>query len=232
VIDYLCSLRPSVEVVVKEPSVFWGGAARSPQSLRSSVSPQSTGGFFMFQNKKEYQRSYYLNHRKYLIERQRAYREDRRTRPAGKFGPIPRPIEWIETEFGCWNCTSHQGPFIYPIAWRDGKFVRLHRWLYEQCFGEIPDGIYVRHKCDNPKCINLEHLELGTPKQNTLDKKRHGTWQHGELHANHKLTWEIVRNIRNTYKLGNSTELCKKYGIDKSTVWKIVNRKSWNGVPE
>jgi len=44
------------------------------------------------------------------------------------------------------------------------------RWIYFQHYGEIPENLYVLHSCDNPLCVNIEHLRLGTPKDNALDK--------------------------------------------------------------
>jgi hypothetical protein len=54
------------------------------------------------------------------------------------------------------------------------RHFRLHRWLYEQLRGPIPDGLVLRHTCDNTLCINLDHLEPGTQIENIADRDKRG----------------------------------------------------------
>ena len=84
-----------------------------------------------------------------------------------------KPITWKELENGCWECTSHGkvGRGYAQIKPYGEKRTLVTRYLYEQLFGEIPDGMVVMHKCDNPKCINPEHLKLGTYADNVEDMK-------------------------------------------------------------
>ena len=49
-----------------------------------------------------------------------------------------------------------------------------HRWAWIQAHGEIPEELLVRHKCDNPPCINVDHLELGTDEDNARDRDSRG----------------------------------------------------------
>lgn len=59
----------------------------------------------------------------------------------------------------------------YGLVQVDRKRMRAHRWVWEAKFGPIPEGQVVRHKCDNPPCINTDHLELGTIADNNRDAR-------------------------------------------------------------
>ena len=79
---------------------------------------------------------------------------------------------------GCWEWQgdlTHNG---YGRVKVDGKAKRVHRVMWELRHGPIPDGMVVMHKCDNPKCCNPEHLELGTQRENVADmiQKNRAVW--------------------------------------------------------
>lgn len=57
----------------------------------------------------------------------------------------------------------------YGYKYEDGKQLAMHRLVWEKEHGPIPKGMHIRHKCDNKPCMLLEHLEIGTPKDNTRD---------------------------------------------------------------
>lgn len=87
----------------------------------------------------------------------------------------------------------------------DGKEWLLHRWTWTQAHGPIPPGVVIRHKCDNPPCYNLEHLEPGTMKDNSEDmvkRNRVNPHQARKTHCpqNHEYTEE------NTYIPPNRKE--------------------------
>lgn len=73
---------------------------------------------------------------------------------------------------GCWEKIGNSKG--YSMVRLHGKPVSFHRVAYTAHFGKIPKGMYVCHKCDNPKCINPDHLFLGAPRDNVLDSVKKG----------------------------------------------------------
>ena len=69
----------------------------------------------------------------------------------------------------CWVWTHGLDPKGYGLFAHKGKTVRAHRAAYELVNGEIPEDLYVCHTCDNRKCINPDHLWVGTQKDNVVD---------------------------------------------------------------
>lgn len=70
---------------------------------------------------------------------------------------------------GCWIYTGYKNECGYGRFRVHGKKVLAHRFSYQMRVGSIPDGMLVLHKCDNPACINPEHLYLGKEKENAID---------------------------------------------------------------
>ena len=144
-----------------------------------------------------------------------------------------KPIAFeVDGETGCFNVTSHRlNNNGYPRLTISSKCMLTHRFIWEQCFGEIPDGMFVCHKCDNPACINPEHLFLGTHTDNMHDMKEKGRAQRGESHHRARLTEEEVKKIRNEYvpwdKNHSIRVLAKKYKIGTTGIFDVVRRKSW-----
>lgn len=111
-----------------------------------------------------------------------------------------------------------------------------HRVAWQLTYGEIPKGMCVCHKCDNPICCNPKHLFLGTHQDNMRDMNEKGRhkWHSmkGEVHPKHKLTNEDVQYIRARYATGDTTfkELAKQMGISVSNISYIVRRETWRHV--
>jgi hypothetical protein len=86
-----------------------------------------------------------------------------------------RPIEYVVNEKGCHIGISHtHDKDGYMKIQRNKKCWHAHRWVYTQTYGDIPKGMVVMHSCDEPSCININHLSLGTIKDNNHDMIRKG----------------------------------------------------------
>jgi hypothetical protein len=134
----------------------------------------------------------------------------------------------------CWEWTGSSRGSGYGQASMGSRQRQYfsHRLSYEITFGNIPDGLFVLHHCDNRLCCNPEHLFLGTHKDNMQDmvrKGRHADFR-GELHPQHKLSNAQVSEIQLKYSSGTIThrQLAKEYGVWCSSIFYIVNRKREN----
>jgi hypothetical protein len=129
---------------------------------------------------------------------------------------------------GCWNWTAARPDGRYGIiATFQGGNRYAHRVSYEHHKGPIPKGIFVCHSCDNPACINPDHLFLGTPAENTADALRKGRMARGER-SNSKLTEHQVRAIRESR--ARLVDLANRYGVTISAICHIKSRKNWKHV--
>lgn len=102
---------------------------------------------------------------------------------------------------------------------------KAHRLSYIMNTGEIPENKMVLHTCDNPRCINPEHLMLGDHTENMKQMRERGRSLVGEKNTNSKLTPEQVHEIRNSDVSG--VWLSEVYGIAQSTISMIRNGKRW-----
>lgn len=95
--------------------------------------------------------------------------------------------------------------------------------------GDIPEGQIVRHKCLNKRCCNIEHLELGTHKDNSNDRIRDGTDNRGEKAPNATITNEIAKEI---YELRDkeTKDLMNKFNVSCSIINNIINGVTWSHV--
>jgi hypothetical protein len=131
----------------------------------------------------------------------------------------------------CWLWTGGNdgGAGYGEIHLHKSVKVLAHRASYERYKGPIPGGLFVCHKCDNPPCVNPDHLFLGTAQDNDRDKVEKRRHVFGERHHNAKLTEELIREIRIAHKnrVGTYQELADKYGMCFNSIRNIVTRRSW-----
>lgn len=105
----------------------------------------------------------------------------------------------------------------------DGKVVYAHRLAWEVYYGApVPDGMHVLHECDNPLCVNPDHLFLGTHQDNMKDRQSKGRFSS-------TLTQEQVDRIRERYAEGGvlQKELAEEYGVSHTTISRILSEVRW-----
>jgi hypothetical protein len=128
---------------------------------------------------------------------------------------------------GCWEWTGsrvgHSGHGRVNI---NQKTHLAHRVAYEMCVADIPDGLYVRHKCDNPPCVNPLHLEVGTQGDNMSDMISRGRARHPIMRplATHcrsgKHEWipENIYTVRRKDRTGNLENTCRLCAKERTAV--------------
>lgn len=110
------------------------------------------------------------------------------------------------------------------------KTCEVHRVLYRCVHGEIKRGLVVRHLCNNRACVNIDHLALGTQKDNAQDAVKAGMYNIGEKHHAAKLTEEQIIYIRkNEMHIGTSA-LGRKYGVSYQTIEQVKKRHTWTHI--
>jgi len=99
-------------------------------------------------------------------------------------------------------------------------------------YGSIPKNCWVLHTCDNPKCVNPDHLYFGSPSMNSLDreKRNRGRDLKGSQNGFNKLVEKQVLEIRSLYKIMTNKIIALKYKITPSLVSLIMNRKVWKHI--
>lgn len=139
---------------------------------------------------------------------------------------IERILEKVEaiTETGCWIFTgsiNKQGyGSIGNDAWLGKKIVSVHRKTYEHFNGDIPEGMFVCHKCDVPSCCNPNHLFIGTAKENSQDAVKKNRVAKGHRNSRAKLTNEQVELIRKTKEQkGNLKQLSQSLPV---SYWQVI----------
>jgi hypothetical protein len=136
----------------------------------------------------------------------------------------------IDEQTGCHIYVGCKDKNKYGVIKIYGKIIRAHRIAWFLYYGDIINNMLVLHKCDNPSCVNPEHLFLGTQNDNIQDmviKNRHVK---GEI--NSKLKEYQVKEILDIVNIngryyGITTKLAKLYNVSTSTIKAIIERRKW-----
>jgi len=155
----------------------------------------------------------------------------------GKFVMLPLAERFagkysIDPVTGCWNWQRMLRKGYGYL--KSGKTkVSAHRVSWELRHGPIPNGLWVLHRCDNPKCVNPEHLFLGTALANVQDMmqkgraklQNSGNWPDGERHPGAKLTAKAVEHIRQSEM--RPTDYARLYGVTVATICNVQVGRHW-----
>ena len=122
---------------------------------------------------------------------------------------------------GCWIWNAATKTTGYGVFRFNGKTVTASRMSYLLYKGEIPDGLHVLHTCDNPLCVNPDHLFLGTNKDNVEDRKSKNR-RVGRLKVVDEKQYASVQELLKTKTL-SYREISRQTGISRQTICRISN---------
>jgi HNH endonuclease len=146
-------------------------------------------------------------------------------------------------ENGCWDWMRALNNKGYAVCYVAGRQTLAHRTSYEVSKGQIPIGVFVLHECDNPKCINPDHLFLGTQIDNMQDCKAKGRMSkpppnpkgrnvgrmpRGESLWNQTLTEAEARDIMRLHMEHlNISQIASRLNKPKHIVADVCRGRSW-----
>lgn len=142
------------------------------------------------------------------------------------------PIERFNEKYeqvasGCWEWQAGKKSNGYGQFTLNGKEERAHRAAYQLFVGPIPDGQQVLHKCDNPVCVNPDHLFLGTVQDNMRDKVVKRRQQKSINHPSCELSESDVLSIKKLLSEGGmmQKDIAATFQVSQSTVSDIKHGK-------
>lgn len=161
-----------------------------------------------------------------------------------------KPVHWAAEDFftryahcvkigrknECWLWTGSHTMQNYGMCAKPKRKLLAHRCAYESVHGEgSADGHFIRHKCDNPPCVNPNHLVAGTQTDNMRDASERGRIrvQHGEDNKNAKLTDAKVLRMRALARGGmHISAIASKFKVSRTVTWMAVFGQAWVHLPK
>lgn len=150
-----------------------------------------------------------------------------------------RLMSRVQKTSTCWIFTgsnNNKGYGLIRIDETSRKTMLAHRASYELFNGPIDEGLIIRHRCDNPPCVNPDHLETGGYSENMMDSITRGRYPVGERSGEAKLTSAQVAEIRSRYRRwppanggrvwrSNAPELAAEFGVNRRHIGAICMGK-------
>lgn len=133
----------------------------------------------------------------------------------------------------CWEWTGPKNSTGYGALVIARNTWTAHRLSYLLHNGDIPEGAFICHRCDNPPCVNPAHLYAGTPADNVRDREERNRSRtlRGEANGMALLTEDSVRAIRSLVEQGiPRASIAEQFGVCKATVSHIAVRRNWSHV--
>lgn len=129
----------------------------------------------------------------------------------------------------CWEWKAGRQTYGYGIfTISRGRQISAHRFSWQLAHKKNAHGLVIRHRCNNPPCVNPRHLVDGSYRDNSLDTIRSGHTMRGSKAKNSKLTNSDVRFIRTSYRRGATQQhLATMFKVSKMNISLIVRRKNW-----
>lgn len=130
----------------------------------------------------------------------------------------------------CWLWLGAKATNGYGICTIDGKNYSAHRlswqWANEE---EVPKGHVVCHECDQPLCVNPNHLFTHTQQGNVLDRVNKGRSARGKNNGRTRLNQKDVKKIKALRSRGmTESAIAKMFGVGRSTISNILHNRTWN----
>lgn len=114
----------------------------------------------------------------------------------------------------CTGWTGGKDQSGYTMFWYEGRTIHGHRVVWEWANGPIPEGLVIRHTCDNPECVRLAHLRLGTMKANMQD-----ALFRNRMPGTRKIPFDAVEQINDLRASGMLVkDIAKLFGVSKQTL--------------
>lgn len=159
---------------------------------------------------------------------------DRSTLEVEMQNEVTRFWSFVLKSEGCWIWTGWKKNGRYGTFSLSGKHIQAHRLSWEWANGPIPEGLCVLHRCDNPACVNPDHLFLGTHADNMRDMIAKGRRKFapptGTAHWRAKLDPDKVRIIRRWRGSRTAESTAEAFGVSHATIEDVWAGRTWGHV--